>query len=84
MKALDRPGLSLWAATANPPPTTRPLEGERRADVVIVGAGYTGLSCAVHLLDAGRETVVLEARGIGHGGSGRNLGQVNPGVWADP
>lgn len=70
MKALERPGLSLWAATANSPPATRPLEGERRADVVIVGAGYTGLSCAVHLADAGRETVVLEARGIGHGGSG--------------
>ena len=84
MKPLDHLGLSLWAATANPPPATRPLEGERKADVVIVGAGYTGLSCAVHLADAGRETVVLEARGIGHGGSGRNLGQVNPGVWADP
>ena len=84
MKPLDHLGLSLWAATANSPPPTGPLEGERRADVVIVGAGYTGLSCAVHLAEAGREAVVLEARGIGHGGSGRNMGQVNPGVWADP
>ena len=84
MKPLDHLGRSLWAATANPPLSTEPLDGERRADVVIVGAGFTGLSCAVHLADGGAEVVVLEARGIGHGGSGRNMGQVNPGVWADP
>ena len=84
MKALDPLGRSLWAATANPPPATRALEGRRSADVVIVGAGFTGLSCAVHLAEAGCEVIVLEAQGIGHGGSGRNLGQVNPGVWADP
>ena len=84
MNPTDHLGRSLWAATANPPPVTVPLEGERRADVVIVGAGYTGLSCAIHLAEGGADVVVLEARGIGHGGSGRNMGQVNPGVWADP
>ena len=84
MKPLDHLGRSLWAATANSPPPTEPLDGERRVDVVIVGAGFTGLSCAVHLAETGAEVVVLEARGIGHGGSGRNMGQVNPGVWADP
>ena len=84
MKPLDHLGPSLWAATANEPPETPPLEGERRADVVIVGAGFTGLSCAIHLAEAGVDVVVLEAKGIGHGGSGRNMGQVNPGVWADP
>ena len=84
MKPLDHLGPSLWAATANPPPATEPLEGEHRADVVIVGAGFTGLSCAVHLAETGADVVVLEARGIGHGGSGRNMGQVNPGVWVNP
>ena len=84
MNPLDHLGRSLWAATANSPPPTEPLDGERRADVVIVGAGFTGLSCAIHLAEAGADVVVLEAKGIGHGGSGRNMGQVNPGVWADP
>ena len=84
MKPLDHLGPSLWAATANEAPETHPLEGERRADVVIVGAGFTGLSCAIRLAEAGVDVVVLEAKGIGHGGSGRNMGQVNPGVWADP
>lgn len=84
MKASGRLDRSLWAATANARPETVPLDGERRADVVIVGAGFTGLSCAVHLAEAGTEVIVLEARDIGHGGSGRNMGQVNPGVWADP
>ena len=84
MKSSGRLDRSLWAATAHPPPATMPLDGERRADVVIVGAGFTGLSCALHLAEAGTEVIVLEARGIGHGGSGRNMGQVNPGVWADP
>ena len=84
MNPLDHLGRSLWAATANPAPPTEPLDGERRADVVIVGAGFTGLSCAIHLAEGGADVVVLEAKGIGHGGSGRNMGQVNPGVWADP
>ena len=84
MKPLDHLGRSLWAATANVPPATEPLQGECKADAVIVGAGYTGISCAIHLAEAGAKVVVLEAKGIGHGGSGRNMGQVNPGVWADP
>ena len=84
MKPLDHLGRSLWAATANVPPPTEPMEGERRADVVVVGAGFTGLSCAIHLAEGGADVVVLEAKGVGHGGSGRNMGQVNPGVWADP
>ena len=84
MKPLEHLGRSLWAATANAPPATAPLDGEHRADVVVVGAGFTGLSCAIHLAEAGADVVVLEAKGIGHGGSGRNMGQVNPGVWANP
>ena len=69
---------SLWAATAAPDPETPPLAGERRADVAIVGGGFTGLRAALALAEAGSDTVVLEAARAGWGASGRNGGQVNP------
>jgi glycine/D-amino acid oxidase-like deaminating enzyme len=75
---------SLWRATAAPAPATVALEGGAEADVTIVGAGYTGLSCALALAEAGRRVVVLEAQEIGHGASGRNGGQVIPGLKHDP
>ena len=75
---------TLWAATAPPAPETPPLEGERRADVAVVGGGYTGLSTALHLAEAGAEVVVLEAREPGWGASGRNAGMVIAGLKHDP
>ncbi|MFC3615477.1 NAD(P)/FAD-dependent oxidoreductase [Lutimaribacter marinistellae] len=75
----DRAGeypRSWYAATANPPPQRSALDGEVRADVCIVGAGYTGLSAALHLAEAGRRVVVLEAHRAGFGASGRNGGQL--------
>jgi glycine/D-amino acid oxidase-like deaminating enzyme len=60
------------------------LEGDITADVVVVGAGYTGLSTALHLAEDGRSVVVLEAAEIGFGGSGRNVGLVNAGMWVKP
>lgn len=75
---------SLWAATAAPAPDTAPLDSDAQADVVIVGAGYCGLSTALHLAERGVRVVVLEARDIGFGGSGRNGGQVIPGFKYDP
>jgi glycine/D-amino acid oxidase-like deaminating enzyme len=69
---------SLWYATAPPAPETVPLEGTVQADVVVIGAGYTGLSCALHLAEAGARVVVLEDGEIGAGASGRNNGQVIP------
>jgi glycine/D-amino acid oxidase-like deaminating enzyme len=78
------PPVSAWTPAAEPLPVTRPLEGDRRADVVIVGAGYTGLSAALHLAERGADVVVLDAAEPGWGGSGRNGGQVIAGVKDDP
>ena len=69
---------SLWHATAPAAPATIALAGEVRADVAVVGAGYSGLSCALALAEAGAKVVVLEAAEIGQGASGRNNGQVIP------
>ena len=69
---------SLWAATAPPAPVTYALEGDARADVAIIGAGYTGLSCALAVAQGGAKAIVLEADVIGYGASGRNNGQVIP------
>jgi glycine/D-amino acid oxidase-like deaminating enzyme len=77
------PPVSAWSA-AEPLPETRPLEGDRRADVAVVGAGYTGLSAALHLAERGADVVVLDAAEPGWGGSGRNGGQVIPGLKDDP
>ncbi len=79
------PGLiSLWSATAAPGPVLPALGAATRADVAIVGAGYTGLSAALHLAASGRDCVVLEAADVGEGASGLNGGQVIPGVKYDP
>ena len=75
---------SLWAATAAPALVTTPLQSDVKADVVVIGAGYCGLSTALHLAERGVRVVVLEARDIGFGGSGRNGGQVIPGLKYDP
>ncbi len=76
---------TLWDRTTPPAPPTGPLEGELRADVAIVGAGYTGLSAALHLAERGISAAVLEAGEVGAGASGRNNGQVIPTLSrADP
>lgn len=75
---------SLWADTAPPAPPTPPLAESRKADVLIVGGGFTGLSAALHLAEAGVQACVLEAHEPGWGASGRNGGQVNPSLKHDP
>jgi glycine/D-amino acid oxidase-like deaminating enzyme len=76
--------FGLWGATAEPAPATPPLPGDRDADVVIVGAGYTGLSAALHLAKAGVGVVCIDREAPGHGASGRNGGQVLPGFKTYP
>lgn len=84
--ANERPVLaaSLWTATANPAPEFPPLTGSVEADAVVIGGGFTGLSAALHLAEAGRSVVLLEAEAPGWGASGRNGGQVNPGLKNPP
>ncbi|MEH7829045.1 NAD(P)/FAD-dependent oxidoreductase [Gemmobacter denitrificans] len=84
--ANDRPGeypASYYAATAAPLARFAPLRGETTADICIIGAGYTGLSAALHLAQAGRRVVVVEAHRVGFGASGRNGGQVGSGMRLD-
>jgi gamma-glutamylputrescine oxidase len=70
------PANSLWASTAEAEPALTSLSGERRADVVIIGAGYTGLSAAHHIAKSGLAPLVLEANRPGWGASGRNGGVI--------
>jgi glycine/D-amino acid oxidase-like deaminating enzyme len=79
-----RAGRSLWSATAPPIPALTPLRQAVRAQIAVVGAGYTGLSAALHLAEAGRDVIVLDALDLGDGASGRNGGQVIPGLKFDP
>lgn len=69
---------SLWAATAQAGPVLSPLTADETADVVVIGAGFTGLSTAIHLREMGVGVTVVEAVEPGWGASGRNNGQVIP------
>lgn len=82
----DKPGQyppSWYAATADLPPERPALKGTRRADVAIVGAGFTGLTAALHLAERGFDVVVVEAHRVGFGASGRNGGQLGSGYNMD-
>ena len=74
---------SYYAATANPSPEREILKGAVSADVCVIGAGYAGLSTALHLAELGYSVVVLEAAKVGWGASGRNGGQIVNGYSRD-
>ena len=75
---------SWYAATANVRLDLPSLAGKHSSDVCVIGGGYTGLSAALHLAEAGTGTILLEAKEIGSGGAGRNVGLVNAGLWLMP
>jgi glycine/D-amino acid oxidase-like deaminating enzyme len=77
----DLAAVSPWLAGANQ--AAAPLEGDRSADVAIVGAGLTGLSTAISLRREGMDVVVLEAERAGFGASGRSAGHVTPAIGKD-
>ncbi len=76
--------VSLWDFSAPQNATYSALEGDQQTSVAIVGGGFTGLSTALHLAERGVSCRVLEGMHIGYGGSGRNFGLVNPGLWLTP
>ncbi|MGQ7814633.1 NAD(P)/FAD-dependent oxidoreductase [Metapseudomonas furukawaii] len=67
---------SYYAFSANPVPLRPELQGEVETDVCIIGAGYTGLSTGLFLLEHGFKVTILEAAKVGFGASGRNGGQI--------
>jgi glycine/D-amino acid oxidase-like deaminating enzyme len=71
-------GKTLWSITSPPPPATTSLDQSISTDIAIIGAGYSGLSTALHLAEKGASVVVIEANEVGHGGSGRNAGHCTP------
>ncbi len=66
---------SYYEASVQREPALPPLQGEVRADVLVVGAGFSGLSAAIELAQRGYKVAVLEADRICSGASGRNGGQ---------
>lgn len=74
---------SYYQATANSWQQLPELDGTGRFDVVIVGGGFTGLSAALACAERGLKVALLEARSVGFGASGRNGGQLIPGLrWS--
>src|SRR5476649_1498575 len=69
---------SLWVAVTPPGPELPELIGTSEADVIVIGGGFTGLSTALHLREAGVDVAIIEAMEPGWGASGRNNGQVIP------
>lgn len=75
---------SLWMSTASDAPDTESAHGTINCDVVIIGAGFTGLNAALKLASTGVRVCVLEAGELGTGSSGRSGGQVNLGLNLGP
>lgn len=73
---------SYYAASANPAPIRPQLIGDKQIDVCVVGAGYSGLSTALHLAEKGHRVAIVEGARVGWGASGRNGGQIVNGLNA--
>lgn len=71
--------VSMWEATSNNAKRREALKGKQTCDVTIIGAGFTGLSTALHLQEKGYQTIVLDSERVGFGASGRNGGELIPG-----
>jgi glycine/D-amino acid oxidase-like deaminating enzyme len=80
----ENTAISLWDQTAEESDIAPEMQGDITTDLAIVGGGFTGLSTALHAAERGIDCHVLEARQIGYGGSGRNVGLVNAGLWLPP
>lgn len=81
---LTDPVANLWHHTSAPDGRDEAVDIEGHYDLVVIGAGFTGLSAALHAAQSGASVLVVEAHHIGFGGSGRNVGLVNAGLWLPP
>ena len=75
---------NLWRASAEPTGAQPPLASDISCDLAVIGGGFTGCSAALAAARAGASVAMLEAQTVGHGGSGRNVGLVNAGLWLPP
>ncbi|WP_226627609.1 NAD(P)/FAD-dependent oxidoreductase [Alloyangia pacifica] len=80
----DFPKGNLWQDSAAEQVAARPLDGDLDVELAVIGGGFTGCAAALEAARRGASVVLLEAREIGHGGSGRNVGLVNAGLWLPP
>ncbi|MFD1342299.1 NAD(P)/FAD-dependent oxidoreductase [Litorisediminicola beolgyonensis] len=77
-------GRGLWEASLSDPVEAPPLTRDVTVDLAIIGGGFTGTAAALEAARQGASVALLEAQEIGHGGSGRNVGLVNAGLWLPP
>lgn len=75
---------SLWSLGRNSTPERNVLSGDNRTDIAVIGGGFTGSSAALRLAQAGTDVTLIEAEYSGFGGSGRNVGLANAGLWLNP
>lgn len=75
---------NLWQYTAGEDIENTALNEDQIVDAVIVGGGFTGITAALEMAQKGCRVTLLEANNIGHGGSGRNVGLINAGLWTEP
>ncbi|CAM5762954.1 FAD-dependent oxidoreductase [Labrys miyagiensis] len=80
---IDRASI-LWRASSREQVEAPPLDRSLTVDLLVVGGGFTGAAAALEAARRGASVCVLEAEIIGHGGSGRNVGLVNAGLWLTP
>ncbi|KUF11275.1 NAD(P)/FAD-dependent oxidoreductase [Pseudoponticoccus marisrubri] len=77
-------GPSLWQDSAEERFAAAPLAGDLDVDLAVIGGGFTGCSAALAAARRGASVALCEAQSIGFGGSGRNVGLVNAGLWLPP
>jgi len=75
---------NLWKTTAPELSKTPNVVNGKHYDVVVIGGGFTGVNSALRLIEDNVSVALLDANEIGHGGSGRNVGLVNAGLWTEP
>lgn len=75
---------NLWSDSCAETFSAAPISADTSADLVIIGGGYSGCSAALEAAGQGARVILLEGQQIGYGGSGRNVGLVNAGLWLPP